>query len=237
MKQLRMKFAFMTLIFWTLTLGAVNASAYAPKDCVAIETRNYYAREVHNDFIVRDIVVCMSHTDKSISYELPPLDVPLVLQATDGATLTVRLSPINNPEQPFFILVGESVEVLLPETEELVRYQMEITVLNGTGDVIEGFVDGQVVGRIMLHDTQSTNRNTLIAALGGISTEWHFEVASRPDRSSVWFSLITAPDETGDFYLNETGWIRISRLEEPLVILGDEWIDGGYFAIKATFPK
>ncbi len=234
MKQLRMKFVLMLVIALTLILGIPNAMAYEAQNCVSIETHNYYAREVHSDFIVRNIEVCLSHTTKSISYELPPLTVPLVLKATDNATLTVRLSPINNSLQPFFILTGESVEVVLPQSAEPVRYQMEVSTLNGSGDVIEGFIDGQVIGRILLRETRSENRNTLIAALGGLSTEWQFMVTSRPPRSLVQFGLITTPSEVGRFNLSEDGWIRMSRTIE---VLGDEWLDGGYFAIKATFPK
>lgn len=226
----------MFLLFGILGLGVSNVFAYAPKNCVIVSTRHYYAREVHDDFIVREIEVCLSQSIKSIAYELPPLDVPLVLEATDGATLTVRLSPIEDLSQPFFILEGESVEIDLPESVEDMRYQMEVSVANNSDGVIEGFIDGQVVGRILLHDIHSTGADSLMIALGGLSTEWWFEIDSQPENSVVVFALTTPLTQEGDFFLSEAGWIQILR-SEPLVILGDEWLEGGYFAIKATFPK
>lgn len=236
MKNLRTKFTLIVLLFGILVLGVTNAFAYVPKDCVVITTNNYYAREVHNDFMVREIEVCLSHNTKSIAYELPPLDVPLVLETTDGATLTVRLSPIEDLSQPFFMLEGESVEVFLPESVRHLRYQMQVSVANSSEGVIEGSVDGQVIGRILLRDIHSTGADSLMIALGGLSTEWWFEVASSPPRSVVVFALTTSLTQEGEFFLSEAGWIRIYP-SEPLVVLGDDWLEGGYFAIKVTFPR
>jgi hypothetical protein len=234
LEKLYPKFVLISLIVMALGFGISNVSALEPKHCVTVGTENYYARGIHDDFIARDIQVCLSHTTKSIAYELPPLTVPLVLESTDGATMTVVVAPIDDLDNSVIHEIGESIEIVLPQPD--VRYQMNVSVAASSDGIIEGLIGGEVIGRILLLDFHDTSSDTLIVALGGLSTEWQFRATHRPDYSLVRFGLITTPTETGEFELADDRWLRISR-SEFLVILGDEWLEGGYFAIKTVFPK
>lgn len=208
-------------------------------NCVVVTTRHYYAREIHNDFMVREIELCLSEIAKSISYELPALPEPLTIESTDGATVSVSVTDLSNPEQVILFMSGQSVTFELPPLSEATRYQLKVEVPRDSDGVIIGRFGQQEVGKILLLDSQTRYSQSLTAALGGISGEWWFETRSAPAGATVRLAIITTPTDTGSFTLISDSWLRVRdiRLNQPAVIFGEEWSSDGYFALRATFSR
>lgn len=187
--------------------------------------------------MVHEIDLCLSRETKSIEYELPPLNKPLTLETTDGSVMSVVVTTLDQPDDQIISAAGQQVVVELPISEQLVRYRLFVEVPVSANGIMVGKIDGQVVGRILLLDSHTRRSDTLVVALGGLSAEWWFETTSRPANSSVWLGLITSPSETGRFHLSEAGWSRLSLRAYHLVVADEDWLEGGYFAIKASFPR
>lgn len=204
--------------------------------CATITTRHYYARGVHNDYLVHDIGLCLSDTAKSITYELPPLSEPLYLRSTDGYQIRVVITEVASPDDVLMSLAGENVMVSLPVASPATRYQMTVAVSNRSQGIIEGSIGGQVVGRILLLDSHTRFSDSLTVSLGGLSGEWWFESTSRPQNSSLRFALIGEPTTQGNYAIGEAGWSNIPRssADNALVVTDDDWLAGGYFAIRLT---
>lgn len=232
MKQIRL----VILLIGVALISALPLQARDNDYCATITARHYYARGVHNDYLVHDIGLCLSDTAKSITYELPPLSEPLYLRATDGYQIRVVITEVDSPEDVLMSLAGESVMVSLPETDPATRYQMTVIVSNNSQGIIEGSIDGQVVGRILLLDSHTRFSDSLVASLGGLSGEWWFETTNRPQNSSLRFALIDEPTPQGNYAVGEAGWNNIPRTSanNPLVVAGEDWLAGGYFAIRLT---
>jgi hypothetical protein len=203
-------------------------------NCVTIQTSHYYAREVHNDYLDHEIELCLSNRRKSVRYELPPLTQPLTLSSSDGFNLSVEIEELDGEE--VMRLYGNEVTFSLPTTDGSVRYMMTVEVSNYSDGIITGSIDGEEVGKILLYDIHRLHSDSIVMALGGLSAEWWFAVSDQPEDSRVSMAVISQPDIYGDFDESASGWNRLPELtSDSLVIMGEDWLEGGYFALMATF--
>ncbi|MDH5533451.1 MAG: hypothetical protein OEX81_03435 [Candidatus Pacebacteria bacterium] len=232
------------VLFFTLVMSllvSLSVQAHGESNCITVSSRNYYAREIHNDYLVHDIELCLSRVSKSITYELPPLTVPLTLETTDNFYLWVTIKDIETGDE-VLSLRGRDVTFELPVQDGSVRYEMKVSLSNRSEGIIIGSVNGQEVGKIILLDTHYRNTDTLTVAMGGLSAEWWFAITDMPDESLVNFALTSIPDVNGHFDITNS-WQEVpvstgSELpEDYLVILDDDWSATGDYAIQVTFTN
>lgn len=229
------------LFFFTLLfLLPMTVQAHGT-DCATVTSRHYYASGEHDDYLVHDIDICMSHTQKSVRYELPPLTAPLSLTSADQFNLTVTIAELESGEEVMTI-VSHELTFVLPVTDGSVRYTMTVSVSNQSDGIIIGSIDGQEIGKILLIDAHRSQSDTLTVAMGGLSGQWWFSIADMPENSMVSFALTDSPDFDGHF--NITGsWQEIPEStgsENPadyLVIGQDGWSETGDYAIRVSFPR
>jgi hypothetical protein len=226
------------LIVGLLILAVPHVLASTP-NCVTVQTRHYYARGEHDGSVLRDNILCLSQTTKSITYEVNSLPQPLTLQSSGGAVMTVYAIDLSQPDTRLFTLTGNVVTFELPQTQPDVqnRYQLTVEMSRGFKGVVIGKFGQTEVGKILLLETPSAYRRILTVALGNLSGELWFETTAIPSNTWVYVSPITVPAPDGSFMTNGWKWVKPLGAKNPAIIFGNEWAEGGYYAIRASFPR
>lgn len=230
----------LALLAPTFGLGEV-ALAQDEERCVIVAARHYYAREIHDDYLLRQFELCLSSETKSVSYEVPALPEPLTLIAQDGVTISVAVEELSRPGEVFLAVEGQQVTFELPEqgtTENPSRYQLTVEVRTGSSGIIEGRFGDHVIGQILILENHRRYYDSLVIALGGHSGEWWFETTDRPVPGSLVFVAVIPEPTHGQIGVEweDWRWIYDADRDHPTIILGNEWLPGGYMAIEATFP-
>lgn len=222
-----MSYLCMGTLCLVLLAGALpSIAAGTAGQCVTLVMRHYYAREVHDDYLLRQMEVCLSSTSRSLQYELPPLSVPLTLEAAEG--LTAVVTELESGVE-VFRASGTSVTFQLPPTD--LRYQLRVSVAAGADGVVVGYIDGVEVGRVLLLQHRQARQEVVTIALGGLSGEWWFQT-TQPAHVSL--TTISVPVTR----INASRWrpVYSLRADRPTVILSDGWQAGGYLALRVRFP-